>query len=545
MRRFLFVSLLVIGVALVGCSDDDEDVTQPPTPEEQAQAEATATAALGDLVDAMEEAMSGGLDPDALMDMDMDPFTDGADDALDLDPDCVTAHFLMAVCEFILMAQDEELAAWLDAVEDEFGDLGSGFALQLSPLRQFQLFQGGLLGRSFAIMSRAPLALPPAELSLAPRSADKADGPLIRQLQTIVHDRLLPATASIANHLGVVEDHPDWRILIIDEAAEPDTSEFDVGEVYVLDACVRALRSGLLVATAYDVEVAPEGDYSWITDQLTYYGYTDYEVVPGDENGNYLIIHDDQEVSARRAEAFIGEVAGLLQEDSDFLTLWTDPWSGASALEDGYGEMGELLGKLEAAYEFINDEEDDQADDIISQLAMAELDSAIADLGEGLPEWIGTWETIPDVIDWVEEVMDGPYTIPVELEPEVTFDLVVDISALFLEPVDDWKTKLPYHEFLAFEQWATFVGPIDTDFIPWNPAWPFDLTVAGEQVSIPNISYYKYVGEEWDIASPFRFLDGEDGDPIEEGFPYFPDYTFGGLFPEMNRDAWLTLLEVE
>lgn len=541
MRRFLCVSLLILSAALWGCGDDDEGpVNQPPTPEEQAQAEATATAALGDLMDAMEEAMPEGPDPDALMDMDLEPFAGEADDAIDLDPDCVTAHFLLAVIEFIQMAQDEELQAWLEAVADEFGDLG-GDALRLSPLPQVRLLEGGLLGRSFTIMSRSPLALVPAELPLASRGGDKADGPLIRELQTIVHGRLLPATASIVQHLGVVEAHPDWRILIID-GAEPDTTEFDVGEVYVLDACVRALRAGFSVATAYDIEIAPDGDYSWLTDQLVYYGYTGYDILEGTAAGDTLIIEDDGEVHAQRADALVDGIADLLAPGSDFLTLWTDPWSGATAMQTGYAELGQLLFKLEAAYDFIQAEEDDQTDDIISQMLLAELDGAILEIGGELPEWIGTWETIPDVIAWVEEILDGPYTVPVELAGGETFDLVVNVSALFLTPVPDWKTKLPYFEFLPFAEWAQFVEHDESGLYTYDPATEFYLQVAGEEITLTGVGFYRYVEEVWTIEAPFALLDGPDGEPIGDEFPYFPDYTFGGLFPDMDRDGWLTLL---
>ena len=58
--------------------------------------------------------------------------------------------------------------------------------------------------------------------------------------------------------------------------------------------------SGLLIATAYDVEIAPDGDYSWITDNMGYIGYTDYEIHMGDAAGDTLYLFEDEELEFHR-----------------------------------------------------------------------------------------------------------------------------------------------------------------------------------------------------------------------------------------------------
>ena len=66
--------------------------------------------------------------------------------------------------------------------------------------------------------------------------------------------------------------------------------------------------------------------------------------------------------------------------------------------------------------------------------------------------------------------------------------------------------------------------------------WHRTVTVDGEEQSFTNIVAYYEVEEDWNMGMPFEFLDGPLGDPIVDEFPYFPDYTLGGLFPEMERD---------
>jgi len=540
-KSHAILAVLVLAVGLWGCGGDDDGGTpvDPVTPEEEAAANELATEAMTSLMDDMDEAMPDGPDPEAIMELEVEGYLEDVDDALALDPNCANAHFLGAFLEFIVMAQDEELQAWVLEAGDEFGDLMGG--MPISPLPQTSLLRGGLLGRSFEIMHRAPLALVPSAREIRLANGDKEAIPLIRTLQSIIRNRTLPSTDRIVGHLNAVESHAGWQFTVIDEG---DTTELDLGEVYVLDAVVRALRAGLQVATAYDVEPAPDGDYSWIASMRPIIGYTSYEVRTGTAAGDTLVLIDDEELEIDRQEVFVNGLEGLLAPGSSFLKLWTSPWSGATAMQAGYNEMDLLLSRLESAYDFIQGESDDQSDDIISQMLIEELDAAVAEIGADLPEWIGTWETIPDVIAWVEDIMSGPYTIPIELNETDSYDLTVDISALFLEPVADWKTKLPYHEFLEREAWATFIGDyVYGPYGGYDPDVTYTFTIDGEDVDFTDVGYVMYLESEWESDAPLVFLDGPGGDEIASGeFPYFPDYTFGGLFPSMNRSGWLTLM---
>ena len=47
-------------------------------------------------------------------------------------------------------------------------------------------------------------------------------------------------------------------------------------------------------------------------------------------------------------------------------------------------------------------------------------------------------------------------------------------------------------------------------------------------------------------VDPLEFLDGPGGNPIDLDvvrLPYFPDYTFSGLFPEADRQKWLDIMD--
>ncbi len=544
MRKILLILSLILLAALWGCSSSDDDGPATVTPEDEAAADVAATETMGDLLDDMDAALGDEYtqeDVDALMEMDLSAHRDGFQSAIELDPTCGPAHFGLAFVEMVTMAQEDDMQDLIDDFGTEFGELEMDFGLPEDSFSTQSLLSGGMMGRSFEILRRSPLALSPRKIELGRLSSDKSDRPLIRDLQTYIHYFTLPATQRIVNHLAVAESDPDFNILIVNGGAEPDTVEIDLGEVYVLDAVVRALRAGLQIATAYDVELAPNGDYGWITDNFIDYGYTGYEVVDMAAVPDTLTLFDDDHETILREAALYEGFEDLLEPGSYFLTLWTDPWSGETAMNAAYAEIGTLLSKLESAYEFILAEEDDQSNDAITQVLLAELDGAIATMSDDLPDYIGTWETVPDVIAWVEEVLAGPYTIPVPINETETFNLTVNVSALFLNPVDDWKTKLPYMEWIPVEEWATFdevrvFGPYS-----WNPDNPYSTRVDAEDMSFLDIGTYYFVESRWETSSALVFLDGPGGEPYEGEFYYFPDYTFGGLFPGMNRDGWLTL----
>ena len=86
--------------------------------------------------------------------------------------------------------------------------------------------------------------------------------------------------------------------------------------------------------------------------------------------------------------------------------------------------------------------------------------------------------------------------------------------------------------------------------------WPTQPWPPGEEYC-----YYDPCNDQWhcrsDLAAivhvsmqhdmePIELLDAPEGNSIDldvEKVPYFPDYTFGGLFPNADRTTWLNVAE--
>lgn len=545
MRKLMLLILLIPALTLWGCSSDGDgdggDVTQV-TPEDEAAAEQAATDSMEELMDGMEGVVGEEYDIgdlEALQEMELTEYEEGFNDALALDPECSSAHFGLAVIKMLQMNEANGLDDLMDLVGENGLVLPTGLVLRGHST--LDLLAGGLMGRSFTIMHRAPLALVPQEISLAAPTADKDGEALIRELQTHIHDVLIPTATAIVNHLSHASNNENFHFVIPND--DGTEAEFDLGDVYVLEAIARALRAGLYIATAYDVELAPTGDYTWLTEPFVDTEFTSYELT--DEGMHqHLKLIDDEEVTLRRQYQLQEHIESLLSPGSHFLTLWTDPWSGENAMSAAHGDMQTLLTRLELAYAFIQAEDDPQENDVITQMMLTELDAAILEMGADIPEYLGTWEALPDIINWVESLISGPYTFEIPQEDEEVLELTVNISALFTDPVEDWKTKLPYMTWLDFEDFAAHDETHTDGPYLHDPTQPYPAIIGGEEMVFENISSYSKEFIYWVSEAPFLFLDGPGGEPLGEGelFPYFPDYTFGGLFPDMTRDNFLLLL---
>jgi len=223
---------------------------------------------------------------------------------------------------------------------------------------------------------------------------------------------------------------------------------------------------------------------------------------------------------------------------SEFLTLRTDPYSGETQLGLASVDLAVMLGKMEDAVDFIEAEGDPQDDDIIKIGDIDELNADIDDC-EDCPSFIEEMETIHDLIAWIEEVISGPYFIDEMIDgQQVT--LTVDLSVLFNDPIQDWKTKLPYYQWLPHEQWH-HEELIGYGAFPNDPAWPYyyyDWEDSDYNAVFENIGWVEVF--EWNQTVEPAELTDPQGVPIDPEFvmPHFQDYEMGGLFPGMTRADW-------
>ncbi|MFH1843305.1 MAG: hypothetical protein ABIF77_08845 [bacterium] len=532
MRYLVLLGLLALAFA-VGCSTtEDEGGTGPATPEEQVAADSVAGAWFEALADSMGSAMGEDFDMDAIEDMDVDEVRTGLEEAVALDPDNGLAHLGLCLVHLIEINYNSDLWEMADSLESWFDqlDVDKGYTtgLSVNPLRN------RLLGHQFRILAESPFYYTNIVKTVPPNLT-------VRNLQNIIQDSVIPQV-----NLAITEvELAEAAGVEFSFQSEGEVIEIDMGEVFFFDASLRALRAGLRIMTGYNVDIfGPDGTYDWIEDLLDLEDdYDTAEIIPGTAGGDTLVI---TRYNLAQIDSVLMEVVSynVSTPSSAFLTLRTDPYSGRTALQNAGVDLGTMLARLEAALDFIRNENDPQDDDVIQLGFLTDVDSDIADC-EDCPAFAEDWETIEDVIDWVQVVLAGPYTIDVEDGFGDPAELTVNLSVLLSAPVADWKTKLPYHQWAPADEWFRFDEP---QIYEWDTStsMPVCEDFNEDWTCWTNIDYevMRYIDQDFDGA-PVWFTDSQGTVLDEEEFPYFPDYTFGGLFPGMTRQEMMDLMGIE
>jgi len=315
--------------------------------------------------------------------------------------------------------------------------------------------------------------------------------PKISTLQKIVNDTVMPKINYALARLAIIESDPGFVFKITPkmrgDATSQDTFNLDNGEVFVIDAGLRIIQASMLALISYNVDVDMNGSYSWL--QTTSNGFS------GDST----------------KAAFLKQ---LLSSGSSFLTL--NPW-GQVSMQGVSSNLRTSLTKLTSAINEINAETHDQSHDIIKISDLNSANSSLANNGS-------SYNSITSVIDTIAKVLNGPYVFTKD-----SVSVTINFTAIFDHPIQDLKTKFPRYTWINPSQWRT----LDTMFA-------YSSGIDG---------IYNGIDTSYDttMAIPVMFQDANgvniSWDSLTFDKMYFPDYTFGGLFPNLTtKVAWDNLI---
>lgn len=527
MRKLALILPMLLLATMLGCLGGDDDDPVVPDPD---LTEAEADSVSGEMFAAMMDSLENLEDLDDIQSADMSDIRAGLQAVLNDYPNHGLANLGMAAVKTMEVGADPTMWNAMDSLFDQLGD-------RRPPRAERTL--GKPAAQQFRLITEAPLLM----------AFTQRDFPVSLTapvLQRYIHDWIIPKVNDILDHIETAENQTDFSYQF---EVDGDMYEIDLGEVYLLDALVTGLRAGLRMTLPYDLDLQhPTLGWDWILelgDDVEF----DYDVVDGPAGmGDSLFTTTIR--SADSAVLLMETLQHQLAPGSDFLALRTtgggSPYNGDTQLGLAHEGLLDMLMELENAVAFIQAETDDQDDDIISIDMLAMLDAEIVECTD-CPE---EWEDIQSVIDWIETLLTEPFEIPLDFGDRAPASIVIDISAFFGDPgmgvapaIPDWKAVLPYHAWRPAGEW------VETDEWDswWNPSngevWIWD-DEADEQLYFTDIDYVEqYYYEEY-LNQPIDFLDGPGGDIIDMDveMPHLPDYMFGGIFPEMDRQDWEALL---
>ncbi len=248
----------------------------------------------------------------------------------------------------------------------------------------------------------------------------------------------------------------------------------------------------------------------------------------------YLYITDNYESEKEIAsDSLAADVVKYnLLSRSSFLTF-RRPAIGAQIKSD----ILHVISDLENSVDYIENESDDQSNDIIKFSYIQEADSNISNMPDDAPEFVQQWNNIHDVIDWLNGLFTETYTFT---ENEVSFQ--VNLGRVFVPGLADLKSYLPYHQWKNTSEWRYRDLDDTWQMDNYGYSYSFFLNGQDEMITIENVDVVVFNYYDTGI-DPVIFLDGPGGNEIDpdEVMPYFPDYTFNGIFPDMTRQKMIDL----
>ena len=551
MRTWLVVLFSAL-VLLSACSDDPTNVADG--------GDSNQTTPVDDMLVALADSIrswdSQNLDVDELRNLDFSDLRNGFEDILNRDPGSGVAHLGLALVDLMEVNAEARLWALVDDLARKSLDSTTESFNLANPLRD------GVIGHQFRILAEAPLFV-------ATSTATVPENLTIAHLQEIIHEDILPHLDSAIDHLEVIEADEDFYYL---GTVDGENFEIDLGEIYFFDASLHALRAGLRLMTGYNYDLpGVDGTYNWVEDLYLdywpdenppwwvwseyplydwyfydYYYLSEYERI---ESGELDELH------VRKIHPACNDslVAAILQdnvaEGSDFLCLRSDVFSGETELVEAGNDLHTMLELLQDGLAAIRAEDDYQGDDIIKLGYLTDLDADVSGCTD-CPTFAQSWQSIEDVIAWVQEVLSGPYRLQEEIDGQLV-DVTIDLFAWLTNPPDDLKNLLPYHDWLPRDQWVereTYAGWTDYVYSEYsNPEGEYNLWTADGYIPFVGIEFVRFRFTEEEMANDFIYLTDESGTALEDGdIPYFPDYTFGGLFPGLTtQQAWIDLLGLQ
>jgi hypothetical protein len=377
---------------------------------------------------------------------------------------------------------------------------------------------------------------------------------------------VLPVLDSVVASAGRIEDSLSCGVLSL--AIDRDTFELDKGEVYPFDAGLRLLRACLNGLCAYEMELYAEGttDYRWI-DTLA-------DQHPSSERFVYSLFGDTLDMDRQSNETamglFIFRSIKYNMDRPGFLTL------RGSSITRVKSDLLAVPAKFKAGLAYLRaDVGRNNPDDIIKLSDIAHMDNDLVDvpgdlISHGMSAALANkFQTPESIADFIDTLLRGPYAFDETSSGDsIHIAITVNLTAMLDNPVSDLRTLLPSYEWVADSEWS--IQRHDYEVYP-DMSTGFccnsDDSIAINPAYIDHIDYYPgskccYLNTSYNwraetdssigINIPVALLDSAGNripfDAIDSlidaqtFLPYFSDYTFGGLFPLMGRQAWIDMI---
>lgn len=362
-----------------------------------------------------------------------------------------------------------------------------------------------------------------------------------------------------------------------------ETAEVDVGDIYIVEAMVRAARAGFLMMCIYDYDLySPDGskDMRWIdsfvdaVDKSSYYRSVTYTL-----EGDTLLESNFQDVVSVTSPLM--DMYRYNLGRAGFMGMRKNYCAAA------YSDLKEVPALIKAGVVAMKNETDNQDDDLFPSSDILDMSTEMSQLSqdmvdEGFSTAFATKFQSPEsLMDFISFTLANPYTFDETVDGR-HIKITVDLSKYFTNQVASLKEYWPKYKIPAGDaRYVTITSSSYTNEWPSNRFYVYMDDYDSVLVNIPASKIKSVTPSQWeggstvymlnenyqasktvytarfgiplqlidDSGSPIDYYDliGNDVTPqmLSSIFPYFDDYTFKGIFPDMKtRKNWIDFFSV-
>ena len=435
----------------------------------------------------------------------------GFEAALTEAPDNALANFGMAILELASINYDEDLWTLIDDFDSEFSE-------------------GRLFNNQFSFLVNTPLMYV-KYLQNSMRAGDIS----FARIQNYIDNNVMPKIENSLNSLEVAVSLPDSVVIKINTGEE--VLELDKGELYAFRAGIFAVSAAMRMITLYDLDLFDENKtYDWL-DEISFNGdYNEIESYTYEPVGQILTL-EYQDNSVENDSLLFHILKYNIADRPGFGTF-----RSGNLPNEIKSDLEAILYDLQNVVDYVSSETDDQSDDIIKFDDITQLNNDINNIQDA-PNFASDWQTVDDIISWVETLLDGPVTFNEDLHGDgIQVELTIDFSRMFNPGLQNMKDYLPLHNWLPEEDW------VNEDYWEDEQYWgggTYSFYFQEQLIHVDSVmTVESHYYDSW--VEPLELVD-ETGTAIdvENEMPYFPDYTLNGIFPGMDRDKWFDLLGID
>jgi hypothetical protein len=348
-----------------------------------------------------------------------------------------------------------------------------------------------------------------------------------------------------------------------------DEVELDLGDMHIFEAGVRAARAGFAFICIYDMDMhSPDGnrDMRWI-DRMINIAENSSSTTTLYCSLSRDTVYQTYYSTSEPAMDYMVDVLQYNYRRSGYLGIRHNYFNGV------YEDIKAVPTLIKSGMALIRSETDNQNDDVFIKANILDMDEELLDmratmLEEGITADLANKFSTPETfMDFISSLLTTPYTFNQTIDG-VNVRMKVDLSKFFTNPPSSLTRNWPKHRFPSgADKKQSYLLSHYTD--NWYTSslylYDFDSLV----LTIPQSAILYQTSNNIELKDPITAIVTKDSvttstpmimvddqgrdipydayssmfeseEKLQKGFPYFNDYSFGGIFPEMtSRQKWI------